>query len=161
MDIEVHLICSGTGRHGHWGPILSRGTAIWGHWGPKNTDEEDSKNSFEVQKHTAESPKRLWRIFWNIPGSFQLDSIPFSYYFNGKSKNIDENHGSYIKSFTSVPSGGPIGRLRWTVTNMFCILALPVSSLSANLTGEVRPTASNSVTQVCPPLQHVCFHTNP
>ena len=49
MDIEVHLICGGTARYGHWGPIicgrtaryghwapiLGCGTTIWGHWGPK------------------------------------------------------------------------------------------------------------------------------
>ena len=44
----------------------------------QNMDLKHSKISFEVQKiffRVVSSPKRLSKIFWNIPGLFRLDFI--------------------------------------------------------------------------------------
>ena len=57
----------------------------------QNMVEESSKISFEVQKRTFErfsKAKMTLKIFLNIPVSFRLDFIQFSYYFKGK---ISEN----------------------------------------------------------------------
>ena len=70
---------------------------------------KSSKLSFEVQNWTFErfsETKMTFKIFWNIPGSFRLDFIPFPFYVKGKSMKILENQEKSDFNRNS-PFGGP------------------------------------------------------
>ena len=128
MDIEVHLIRGGTAINGHWGPFYMRwARQIWTLrsnfrlWESNLRALRSKIWNGKIQKSVLRSengllrgfprPKWLLKIFWNIPGSFRLDFMQFSYNFKGKLMKIDENQEKShfnTKSFTSIPSEGPI-----------------------------------------------------
>ena len=65
--IVFHLICGGTARNGHWGPIICGGTARYGHWGPIIGCGR-TKNGPWGTKYAVE---KLQTVLWGLKNSFE------------------------------------------------------------------------------------------